>query len=142
MYQPVQHDMHGTLCCRIKTNNVNDAWIGLTKTLTNCEVNCLRSDWTWTDGSLYTYPGFHNWTRDEPHVNEGCVRLTPNGWLGRGCSTTFAYFCEKVKESIYYFFLVCTVNYADAFARLIYRDLFAFVGGVNIFLLTLNKRCL
>ena len=103
--------MHLFICRKpITSKKVNDTWIGLTKAKHNCPGNvntqeCLRSNWTWVDGTPYDYSTFHDWLGDgEPDSTERCARLTINGWMGRDCNTAFGYICEKGNYHICDFF--------------------------------------
>ena len=89
------------LFCRdgIRNDLVQDAWIGLTKPTHDCPdetEECLRSGWTWVDGTPYNYSTFNDWIGEgEPDHSEHCARFTKKGWLGRACHIPFGYICEK-----------------------------------------------
>ena len=86
------------------------AWIGLRKLEDTCTdgtvsnpLQCRRKDWTWQDGTEYTYLAWQNWTESEPEVDELCARLKPlGGWGGAQCSHTYQYLCEKGKTITIY----------------------------------------
>ena len=97
--------------CRLDETLLYEATIGLTKSAELCgtsyndlDLDCRRRGWTWTDGTTYNYPQFHDWQDDDPDPDpvELCARLyqsgTTSGWYGHQCeghSANFAYICEK-----------------------------------------------
>ena len=76
-----------------------NAWIALTRPAQNCndtDLHCLRTGWSWADGTQYQYLDWHNWFVSEPKWIERCARLKPSGeWWEEICYAQYNYICER-----------------------------------------------
>ena len=98
--------------CRIRTYSIQssgnlfhsvgnkETWIGLShtgnETCDRNDVECRRTNFRWSDGTVYDPTVFHKWSAIEPNENGTLVKMRDGLWLGTGSSAIKHYcLCKK-----------------------------------------------